>query len=205
MQYTCIPWGDLKLLPDVKVITSSLVVEVMENIFFLPETSWSGGLLYFTLKGEINQNLSSPVTWLLAAVLLVSPPFVPFSRLPRDWWSCQSNNNKNRKIHTTLLPFPYSIDFMVKYQSAYVMYCCRSSQWNNTLRSTSTLICLQDRNLSTWKVFPSQFIFQSSTQSNEVIYECIFHLLAHWAALAQWGKRAVLQPQGCGFDPRSPH
>jgi len=25
------------------------------------------------------------------------------------------------------------------------------------------------------------------------------------AALAQWGKRAVLQPQGCGFDPRSPH
>jgi len=27
----------------------------------------------------------------------------------------------------------------------------------------------------------------------------------HGAALAQWGKRAVLQPQGCGFDPRSPH
>jgi len=25
------------------------------------------------------------------------------------------------------------------------------------------------------------------------------------AAVAQWGKRAVLQPQGCGFDPRSPH
>jgi len=25
------------------------------------------------------------------------------------------------------------------------------------------------------------------------------------AALAQWGKRAVLQPQGRGFDPRSPH
>jgi len=30
--------------------------------------------------------------------------------------------------------------------------------------------------------------------------------VAQWgAAVAQWGKRAVLQPQGCGFDPRSPH
>jgi len=25
------------------------------------------------------------------------------------------------------------------------------------------------------------------------------------AAVAQWGKRAVPQPQGRGFDPRSPH
>jgi len=25
------------------------------------------------------------------------------------------------------------------------------------------------------------------------------------AAVAQWGKRAVLQPQGRGFDPCSPH
>jgi len=26
-----------------------------------------------------------------------------------------------------------------------------------------------------------------------------------WAAVAQWGKGVVLQPQGCRFDPRSPH
>jgi len=25
------------------------------------------------------------------------------------------------------------------------------------------------------------------------------------AAVAQWGKGVVLQPQGCRFDPRSPH
>jgi len=26
-----------------------------------------------------------------------------------------------------------------------------------------------------------------------------------WVAVAQWGKGVILQPQGCRFDPGSPH
>jgi len=42
------------------------------------------------------------------------------------------------------------------------------------------------------------------------MYVCVcvvpcMYIYLFGAAVAQWGKRAVLQPQGCGFDPRSPH
>jgi len=32
---------------------------------------------------------------------------------------------------------------------------------------------------------------------------CSLNIYTSGVVLAQWGKRAVLQPQGCGFDPRS--